>query len=110
MESASGKGLVGGILHASGTLHDALIGQQTPAFVREVYAPKVAGAKALMRVTSLVHSQQAGIAFSERHPGLAVANCSGCAAYYDTAQQRLHVQAHPCTGRQLSASESGSAF
>ncbi|CAL5223543.1 g6075 [Coccomyxa viridis] len=49
LEAAGSEGQLGGILHASGILHDALIGQQTPALVREVYAPKVAGGKALMK-------------------------------------------------------------
>ena len=53
MKGAGERGQLRGILHASGILHDALIGQQTPALVREVYAPKVAGGQALMRVGAL---------------------------------------------------------
>ncbi len=56
LEAAGSEGQLGGILHASGILHDALIGQQTPALVREVYAPKVAGGKALMKVCLPMHA------------------------------------------------------
>ena len=54
MEAAGSRGRLGGILHVSGILHDALIGQQSPALVREVYAPKVAGGKAVMQVGACV--------------------------------------------------------
>ena len=47
-----------GILHASGVLHDALIRQQSPALVREVYAAKVAGCHALVMVSFQLHALQ----------------------------------------------------
>lgn len=42
---------ISGILHASGILHDALVGQQSAQLLREVYAPKGAGALHLLRVS-----------------------------------------------------------
>lgn len=35
-------GRIAGALHASGVLHDALVGQQSAALVREIYAAKAA--------------------------------------------------------------------
>ena len=69
MKAAGGMRQVTGVLHASGTLHDALIAQQSPALVREVYAPKVAGGKELMRVRSPTKALQAapGLRDCSRH-------------------------------------------
>lgn len=50
LEARRSQQHVQGILHTSGILHDALIGSQTPALVREVYAPKAAGGHALLAV------------------------------------------------------------
>ena len=47
------KEQVQGIMHASGLLQDALISRQCAALVREVYAPKVPGSRALMQVQLL---------------------------------------------------------
>ena len=38
------------MLHAGGILNDATLHNQTPAHVRSVFAPKTAGATALLRV------------------------------------------------------------
>ncbi len=40
-----------GLLHASGILHDAVIGQQSADLVRKVYAPKSMGAMHLLKVS-----------------------------------------------------------
>lgn len=58
MAAAKLRRPIQGILHASGVLHDALIRQQSPALVREVYAPKVAGCQALMMVSFQIHASQ----------------------------------------------------
>ena len=84
-----------GILHASGMLHDALIRHQSPALVREVYAPKVAGCQALVMVSSQLHASQT----------TAFASYKKRDCRTTTAGNALR-----CAGRQLSAGHQDSAF
>ena len=44
-----GVNTLSGLLHAGGLLHDAPLSKQTPALLREVCAPKIQGAQALLR-------------------------------------------------------------
>jgi hypothetical protein len=50
VRSIRSEGKVSNVLHVSGILHDAVICQQSPSLVREVYAPKGAGAANLLEV------------------------------------------------------------
>ena len=51
--SASASCQLLGVLHAGGTLNDATLQNQTPAHVRNVFAPKASGANSIIQVHSL---------------------------------------------------------
>ena len=101
MAAAKIRQPIQGILHASGVLHDALIRQQSPALVREVYAAKVAGCQALLMVSFRLRLANSCFCFlhAEQH-GVVKRECRTT-----TAEIALR-----CAGRQLSAGRQGSAF
>ena len=55
--AASGAPAVSGVLHAGAVLADALLGRQTAAILRAVFAPKVPGALCLLGATSAMPLQ-----------------------------------------------------
>ena len=55
--AASGAPAVSGVLHAGAVLADALLGRQTAATLRAVFAPKVPGALCLLGATSAMPLQ-----------------------------------------------------
>ena len=92
------------VIHAGGVLRDGLLASQTPAGLRHVFAPKVAGlqnlAHGLDGAQFTLFSSIAGVLGSSGQGNYAAANAWMDAWAADRADQVCH--RHVCSARQLS--------
>ncbi|BDA51455.1 probable oleandomycin polyketide synthase, modules 5 and 6 [Coccomyxa sp. Obi] len=91
-------GCIAGVLHASGVLHDALIGQQSAALVREVYAAKAAHHLLQAVDQTVLFSSIAALTGPAGSSNYAAVN-----ATLDAAASRLQTQGVPSSSVQWGA-------
>lgn len=86
---------VAGLLHASGILRDAPLQKQTPALIREVYAPKSVSAQALLQHAGHAEPVQHAVLFSS----IAALTGPAGSANYAAANAAVDAIAHQTQNR-----------